>query len=61
MLPEPLAERRSVHLSACYGQDDLLLLINGRLDFVTVEYEKHLYSGVSQAFVPVHKTMILDQ
>ena len=60
-LLDPFSEFRSGQAAAGNGQDDLLLLIHCRVDFVAVEDEQHFHSRVTNALVAIYKRMILDK
>jgi hypothetical protein len=58
---QPLAQFCSGHAATCHSQNNLLLFINRRAYFKTIEYQKHFNRGVAYTFIAVKEGMILNQ
>jgi hypothetical protein len=61
MRPHPRGELLAVYFTRRHLENHVLLLVDGRANFVAIQYQEDFHCGMPCAFVPVEKWMVLDE
>jgi hypothetical protein len=61
MRPQPPGEFLAVYLTRSHLENNVLLLVDSRANFIAIQDQKDFHGGMPRPFVPVEKRMVLDE